>query len=136
MRTLYVVGGNLTNLRFCHCSHVLLSPTPPFLVPSFHAPNFTLSITKASPSSSISCKNCHYYYSPCSVIRASMASSTTTKPFSVLFVCLSNICRSPAMKGVFTNLVKKRGFEFQVQNRFLWHHRLPRGGYTLILTKR
>ena len=111
MRTLYVVGGNLSNLRFCHCSHVLLSPKPPFLVPSFHAPNFTLSITKASPSSSISCKNCRYYYSPRSVIRASMASSTETKPFSVLFVCLGNICRSPAAEGVFTDLVKKRGLD-------------------------
>ncbi|AES88429.1 Low molecular weight tyrosine-phosphatase, putative [Medicago truncatula] len=44
-----------------------------------------------------------------------MASSTVTedtnKPFSVLFVCLGNICRSPAAEGVFTDLVKKRGFD-------------------------
>lgn len=42
-----------------------------------------------------------------------MASTTQTdksteKPFSVLFVCLGNICRSPAAEGVFTDLVKKR----------------------------
>lgn len=44
-----------------------------------------------------------------------MASSTVTedanKPFSVLFVCLGNICRSPTAEGVFTDLVKKRGFD-------------------------
>ncbi|KAL0910683.1 hypothetical protein M5K25_018761 [Dendrobium thyrsiflorum] len=32
-------------------------------------------------------------------------------PFSVLFVCLGNICRSPAAEAVFTNIVRKRGFE-------------------------
>ncbi|KAJ8440505.1 hypothetical protein Cgig2_022946 [Carnegiea gigantea] len=43
---------------------------------------------------------------------SSMASSTTeTKPFSVLFVCLGNICRSPAAEGVFRDLVKKRGLD-------------------------
>ncbi|KAJ9177962.1 hypothetical protein P3X46_009885 [Hevea brasiliensis] len=48
------------------------------------------------------------------VIKASsMASSTDseTKPFSVLFVCLGNICRSPAAEGVFTEIVKKRGLD-------------------------
>ncbi|KAM7522491.1 hypothetical protein LguiA_012393 [Lonicera macranthoides] len=44
-----------------------------------------------------------------------MASSTTEtktkKPFSVLFVCLGNICRSPAAEGVFRDLVKKRGLD-------------------------
>ncbi|XP_016506218.2 uncharacterized protein LOC107824006 [Nicotiana tabacum] len=53
------------------------------------------------------------------IIKASMASqesnteanSQQTKPFSVLFVCLGNICRSPAAEGVFTDLVKKRGLD-------------------------
>lgn len=48
-----------------------------------------------------------------------MASSATeptgaeaeSKPFSVLFVCLGNICRSPSAEGVFTDLVKKRGLD-------------------------
>ncbi|KAL5710706.1 protein-tyrosine-phosphatase [Ranunculus cassubicifolius] len=48
-----------------------------------------------------------------------MAASSTTitetnnnnKPFSVLFVCLGNICRSPAAEGVFTDLVNKRGLQ-------------------------
>ncbi|CAN4119478.1 unnamed protein product [Withania somnifera] len=35
----------------------------------------------------------------------------STEPFSVLFVCLGNICRSPAAEGVFTDLVKKRGLD-------------------------
>ncbi|CAK9153834.1 unnamed protein product [Ilex paraguariensis] len=44
-----------------------------------------------------------------------MASATEaeaqTKPFSVLFVCLGNICRSPAAEGVFRDLVKKKGLD-------------------------
>ncbi|KAJ4802348.1 Low molecular weight protein-tyrosine-phosphatase [Rhynchospora pubera] len=37
------------------------------------------------------------------------ASTEESKPFSVLFVCLGNICRSPAAEAVFRNLVEKRG---------------------------
>lgn len=91
---------NITNLRFCHCSKLLTSnPNIPFLIPSTH-------IKKLTPKPySISFKSNHF-----SPIRASMASSTVTeKPFSVLFVCLGNICRSPAAEGVFTDLVQKRG---------------------------
>lgn len=46
-------------------------------------------------------------------IKALMESGmdSSTKPFSVLFVCLGNICRSPAAEGVFTDLVKKRGLD-------------------------
>uniref|UniRef100_A0A7N0TLV4 acid phosphatase n=1 Tax=Kalanchoe fedtschenkoi TaxID=63787 RepID=A0A7N0TLV4_KALFE len=36
---------------------------------------------------------------------------TKVKPFSVLFVCLGNICRSPAAEGVFRDLVRKRGLD-------------------------
>ncbi|KAH9660066.1 Acid phosphatase [Citrus sinensis] len=39
------------------------------------------------------------------------SSAATTKPFSVLFVCLGNICRSPAAEGVFRDIVKKRGID-------------------------
>ncbi|XP_059314833.1 uncharacterized protein LOC132065448 isoform X1 [Lycium ferocissimum] len=47
------------------------------------------------------------------IIKASMESTTdqNTKPFSVLFVCLGNICRSPAAEGVFTDLVQKKGLD-------------------------
>lgn len=33
------------------------------------------------------------------------------QPVGVLFVCLGNICRSPAAKGIFQHLVKARGVE-------------------------
>ncbi|KAK7312636.1 hypothetical protein VNO77_36643 [Canavalia gladiata] len=98
---------NVINLRFCHCSQLLLSPNP-FLVGGnpFHQTG-KLTLRNPKPLSPISSKN--RFFSP---IRASMASSTATdtktRPFSVLFVCLGNICRSPAAEGVFTDLVKKR----------------------------
>ncbi|KAF3795429.1 putative low molecular weight protein-tyrosine-phosphatase [Nymphaea thermarum] len=38
-------------------------------------------------------------------------SEAAAKPFAVLFVCLGNICRSPAGEGVFRDVVKKRGLE-------------------------
>ncbi|KAL0437012.1 UNVERIFIED_CONTAM: putative low molecular weight protein-tyrosine-phosphatase [Sesamum radiatum] len=41
----------------------------------------------------------------------STASDDTTKPFSVLFVCLGNICRSPAAEGVFRHLVKQNNLD-------------------------
>ncbi|KAJ1692342.1 hypothetical protein LUZ63_009040 [Rhynchospora breviuscula] len=45
-----------------------------------------------------------------SMATASPSPSTEeSKPFSVLFVCLGNICRSPAAEAVFRNLVEKRG---------------------------
>lgn len=105
MKTLYTDGTNLINLPFCHFSQFLSSnPNAPFFIPFKHTRKLT------PKSSSISLKNNHF-----SPIQASMASSTVTedtnKPFSVLFVCLGNICRSPAAEGVFTDLVKKRGFD-------------------------
>ena len=33
------------------------------------------------------------------------------KKISVLFVCLGNICRSPAAEAIFINLLKKKGLE-------------------------
>ncbi|KAG8387522.1 hypothetical protein BUALT_Bualt02G0029800 [Buddleja alternifolia] len=36
---------------------------------------------------------------------------TGNKPFSVLFVCLGNICRSPAAEGVFRHLVNQKGLD-------------------------
>ncbi|XP_061355058.1 uncharacterized protein LOC133299604 [Gastrolobium bilobum] len=108
MRTLYTEGMNVINLRFCHSSQFLfLNLKVPFLVPSSQIGKLTL---RNHIPSSISFKN--RVISP---IQASMASSTVTetetKPFSVLFVCLGNICRSPAAEGVFTDLVKKRGLD-------------------------
>ncbi|MQL76822.1 hypothetical protein Taro_009223 [Colocasia esculenta] len=39
---------------------------------------------------------------------ASSAASADSKPFAVLFVCLGNICRSPAAEAVFRDLVSKK----------------------------
>ncbi|GBG79566.1 hypothetical protein CBR_g29713 [Chara braunii] len=36
-----------------------------------------------------------------------------SKPFSVLFVCLGNICRSPSAEAVFRTLVEKKGLDSQ-----------------------
>ncbi|GER30640.1 low molecular weight protein-tyrosine-phosphatase [Striga asiatica] len=50
---------------------------------------------------------------PTMIIASSMADDRiqTDKPFSVLFVCLGNICRSPAAEGVFRHLVKDKGLD-------------------------
>ena len=37
------------------------------------------------------------------------------KTYSVLFVCMGNICRSPTAHGVFRHKVKAQGWEHQVQ---------------------
>ena len=37
------------------------------------------------------------------------------KTYSVLFVCMGNICRSPTAHGVFRHKVKVQGWEHQVQ---------------------
>ncbi|GAB4859749.1 hypothetical protein Ancab_011227 [Ancistrocladus abbreviatus] len=52
--------------------------------------------------------SCPIRFRPISSSMASANPSTETKPFSVLFVCLGNICRSPAAEGVFRSLVRKR----------------------------
>ncbi|KAG5515733.1 hypothetical protein RHGRI_036691 [Rhododendron griersonianum] len=110
MRALHCRLPSIPYLPFCH--HSLLSLKSPFL---------TLPI---APNQHPSLQNSHtplgHSLRPRTIIPAPMAStpSTTeavaekeTKPFSVLFVCLGNICRSPAAEGVFTDLVKKRGLD-------------------------
>lgn len=37
------------------------------------------------------------------------------KEYKVLFVCLGNICRSPAAEGIFNALVKKEGLSNQIK---------------------
>ncbi|KAM5585282.1 hypothetical protein ABKV19_004594 [Rosa sericea] len=96
------------NLRLCHSTQpslkpqllVLLPHFPSLQTPTFHSTSLRLTASFSSGSAS----------------KASMAASAPsteaeTKPFSVLFVCLGNICRSPAAEGVFTDLVKKRGLD-------------------------
>uniref|UniRef100_A0A0R0H9Y5 acid phosphatase n=1 Tax=Glycine max TaxID=3847 RepID=A0A0R0H9Y5_SOYBN len=98
---------SVINLRFCHCSQLLLLSPNPKLSSSSQTAKLTLRKKNPTTPFAISCKT---RFS--SSIRASMASPSITdaetKPFSVLFVCLGNICRSPAAEGVFTDLVNKR----------------------------
>ncbi|KAK9938781.1 hypothetical protein M0R45_015502 [Rubus argutus] len=101
MRALHSAVPTHLNLRLCHSHHLPLKPPFPSLPhPAFHSNSLKLTAS----------------FSSGSVSKTSMAASTPsteseTKPFSVLFVCLGNICRSPAAEGVFTDLVKKRGLD-------------------------
>ncbi|XP_057548981.1 uncharacterized protein LOC130827318 [Amaranthus tricolor] len=106
--TLYIntntraLAPTLTCSQLCHStflSHITLKQHYPFpQIPNFTSPLSRIKpiIIKASSSSSMA---------------SSTSSSSETKPFSVLFVCLGNICRSPAAEGVFRNLVKNRQLE-------------------------
>ncbi|EXB53711.1 Putative low molecular weight protein-tyrosine-phosphatase [Morus notabilis] len=115
MRALYNFAASPPNLRFCH-SPYSLSTKLPFLLLLLPPTQFSSLRNPISRQNSQRPSSC---FSSGSVIRASMAASTPpssgteteTKPFSVLFVCLGNICRSPAAEGVFTDLVKKRGLD-------------------------
>ncbi|XP_010503111.1 PREDICTED: uncharacterized protein LOC104780309 isoform X1 [Camelina sativa] len=100
-----------------YCPNLTTSPTIPSYLPFCHStrsipshfrssdknPNL-VSIFRAKPtiSHSLTC-----------FASSSMETtqSSETKPFSVLFVCLGNICRSPAAEGVFRDMVKKRGLD-------------------------
>ncbi|GLT82043.1 hypothetical protein SLE2022_004580 [Rubroshorea leprosula] len=103
------------NLRFCHSTHYLSIKAPSF--PS--SANFSSLLSLHTQLSIPTLRRNHDPFPAFgSHIRASMASSTPstatdgeTKPFAVLFVCLGNICRSPAAEGVFKDIVKKRGLD-------------------------
>ena len=49
----------------------------------------------------------------------------STKRFRVLFVCLGNICRSPAAEGIMRHLVEEQGLEneFEIESAGIgaWH---------------
>ncbi|XP_019161950.1 PREDICTED: uncharacterized protein LOC109158488 isoform X1 [Ipomoea nil] len=111
MRALYTkasisVPKSFKQPKYCHHSP---SPLRPPFLSSLLTPRFpSLQISLPPPQTQRG-----------SLTRASMASSQSsgtgqgaeepTKSFSVLFVCLGNICRSPAAEGVFTDLVNKKG---------------------------
>ncbi|XP_047308218.1 putative low molecular weight protein-tyrosine-phosphatase slr0328 [Impatiens glandulifera] len=96
----------INNLHLYQHSYIPISVTPQFRPP---------------PKATIFSRASNLHWTPNSrtklAVRASMASTPSTaeteaetiKPFSVLFVCLGNICRSPAAEGVFTDLVTKKG---------------------------
>lgn len=49
------------------------------------------------------------------------------KPFRVLFVCLGNICRSPAAEGIFRRIARERGLIVEVDSAGTsgWHEGEP-----------
>ncbi|KAK9279134.1 hypothetical protein L1049_012811 [Liquidambar formosana] len=110
MRALHSTVSAPPNLRFCHPTN-FLSLKPPFL--TLLPPKHCSSLQHSTSVPKHLKPTCPTSFG--GVITASMASTPSTgsetKPFSVLFVCLGNICRSPAAEGVFTDLVKKRGLD-------------------------
>ncbi|GFQ02121.1 putative low molecular weight protein-tyrosine-phosphatase slr0328 [Phtheirospermum japonicum] len=100
-----------TKLPICHYPSLLTPKSPSFLQ---YSKNTTTS-HKHNQTRAIKLK-------PTRIKASSMASTPstasdddnntqTTKPFSVLFVCLGNICRSPAAEGVFRHLVNKKNLD-------------------------
>lgn len=108
MRVLYGTVSAHPNIPFCLIPR-FISPNNPSFSPILPRPsprnqNPTLCLLRPTVPTS-----------PVVFASASMASEPSadaqTKPYSVLFVCLGNICRSPAAEGVFTDAVKKRGLD-------------------------
>ncbi|KAH7663451.1 Acid phosphatase protein [Dioscorea alata] len=93
----------IPNLRFCHSIHSRSLPTNPTLL-VFKPPSHSRRL-RAIPFTIVSSS------SPSSMSSSSAQSMVERKPFSVLFVCLGNICRSPAAEAVFRDIVRKRGLE-------------------------
>ncbi|XP_038900985.1 putative low molecular weight protein-tyrosine-phosphatase slr0328 [Benincasa hispida] len=95
---------------FCHlCLASSLNPSPLLVFQPIKYPH----LQKFKPS--LSSRRAHFstpfVASSMADSSLSRSSETETKPFSVLFVCLGNICRSPAAEGVFRNLVTKKGLD-------------------------
>lgn len=44
----------------------------------------------------------------------SLTQVTQLRPFRIMFVCLGNICRSPAAQGVMETLIRERSLETQI----------------------
>ncbi|XP_043699577.1 putative low molecular weight protein-tyrosine-phosphatase slr0328 isoform X2 [Telopea speciosissima] len=113
--TMSAVYGRLVDsqfLQFCHASPPrTLLPKFPFVLRTVHSsplfsPCFPINIHRTNLS--LSCRS----FRPVKAAMASTPSSETeTRPFCVLFVCLGNICRSPAAEAVFREIVKRRGLE-------------------------
>lgn len=52
------------------------------------------------------------------------------KPYRILFVCLGNICRSPAAEGIFKRIAHERGLNVEVDSAGTsgWHEGEPADG--------
>ncbi|XP_020595287.1 uncharacterized protein LOC110035394 [Phalaenopsis equestris] len=104
-------GGLAPNLRFCHPS------VPSTLFMHCHlrrSKNGSLFFTPP-PHRQLRFSRFPFPFvvaSSSSIMEDTIRSAEASKPpFSVLFVCLGNICRSPAAEAVFTDIVRKRGLE-------------------------
>ena len=59
---------------------------------------------------------------PAPVVRAKEAAARSGRPVKVLFVCLGNICRSPAAEGIFRSITESRGIarNFEIDSAGLY----------------
>ncbi|VAI74816.1 unnamed protein product [Triticum turgidum subsp. durum] len=88
----HVHGRTVTSLRQIHPrDHFANPPRPVFVASAAEAEEMAAEASTPAPA------------------------EASAKPFAVLFVCLGNICRSPAAEAVFRNLVSKRGLESKFQ---------------------
>lgn len=107
MRALHSGVSTTPKLQFCHHTlPPLLSPKSPFLLTLLHP-----SLQNSYPFHTHKQRQRPFITSSMAATPSTTDTNTITKPFSVLFVCLGNICRSPAAEGVFRDLVKKRGLD-------------------------
>ncbi|XP_062612023.1 low molecular weight phosphotyrosine protein phosphatase 2-like [Saccostrea cucullata] len=62
------------------------------------------------------------------------------KPFSVLFVCLGNTCRSTMSEGIFNHLVKSKGLQdkWRIDSAGIenWHEGKPPDEFTIEMLER
>lgn len=69
-----------------------------------------------------------------------MADIETAKPFSVLFVCLGNTCRSTMSEGILRHLVKARGLQdkWVIDSAGIadWHKGKPPDEFTVAMLER
>lgn len=90
----HVHGRTVTSLRQIHSrDHFANPPRPLFVASAAEAEAEEMAAEASTPA----------------------PAEASAKPFAVLFVCLGNICRSPAAEAVFRNLVSKRGLESKFQ---------------------
>lgn len=104
------VDANFGVKRFCQfCPISSLNPSSLLVFQPIRYPH--LQNFKPSRRSNFSTPSTSFTTASMADSALSTSSETEKKPVSVLFVCLGNICRSPAAEGVFRDLVKKKGLD-------------------------
>ncbi|XP_010686068.1 uncharacterized protein LOC104900354 [Beta vulgaris subsp. vulgaris] len=107
-----VVAQPIFHSHFCHFTNIVshIPPKQHYPFPQISCPS-PLSLKNLNFSYPIEIRPTIKAFSSSSSMASSAPSSAETKPFSVLFVCLGNICRSPAAEGVFRDMVTKKGLD-------------------------